>query len=66
MFYKKTETYKFSMPKEYDACLAFKERLKRIGIIFSETSCGFEVTISTKVSAYFDIDETGAVLDFLN
>lgn len=57
MFYKKTESYRFSMPREYKAYLAFKDRLKEIGVKYVEEGGHMEGTISVITRGNFDVDD---------
>ncbi len=57
MFYKKKEDYRFSMPREYYAYLAFKDRLKEMGIQFVEEGGHTEGTISIVTRGNFDVDD---------
>lgn len=56
MFYKKKEEYRFDMPMEYYAYLAFKERLKAMGIKYVEEGGNTEGTISITTRGNFDVD----------
>lgn len=62
MFYKKKEEYRFSMPREYYAYLAFKERLKEMGIKYLEEGGNTEGTISVTTRGNFDVDELCDIL----
>ena len=57
MFYKKKEEYRFSMPREHSAYLAFKDRLKNMGIKYTEEGGNTEATISITVRGNFDVDK---------
>ena len=64
MYYKKKEEYSFSMPKEYKAYLAFKDRLKEIGTPYVEEGGNTIATISVIVRGTFDIDDKGEISNF--
>ncbi len=55
MYYKKTEEYRFSMPQEHSACLAFKDRLRELGIKFIDEGGFSEATISVVTRGCFDV-----------
>lgn len=65
MFYKKTESYRFSMPREYKAYLAFKDRLKEMGIKYIEEGGHTEGTISTIIRGTFDVDDQCDILELI-
>lgn len=54
MYYKKVETYQFTMPREYKACLDFKAELKASGIPFIEDGGNMYQTITIVVKGTFD------------
>ena len=62
MFYKKKEEYRFSMPREHSAYLAFKDRLKNMGIKYTEEGGNTEATISITVCGFFDVDNNCDIL----
>lgn len=62
MFYKKKEDYRFSMPGEYYAYLAFKDRLKAMGIKYLEEGGNAEGTISITTRGSFDVDDKCDIL----
>ena len=51
MYYKKKETYTFSLPREHQIYLDFKERLKESGVSFLEEGGGNAQTITITVSS---------------
>lgn len=57
MFYKKTETYRFYFPKEFKAYLAFKDRLKEMGIAFTDEGSHSDAIISIRTNGSFDVDD---------
>lgn len=57
MFYKKKEEYGFSMPREYKAYLAFKERLKEIGVKYIEEGGNTTANIAVVTRGNFDVDD---------
>ena len=62
MHYKKVENYDFSVPREYKAYLAFRDRLKEMGIRFSEQHHSMYCTICVNTSADFEVDDTCDIL----
>ncbi len=62
MFYKKKEEYRFSMPREHSAYLAFKDRLKSMGIGYTEEGGNTEATISITTRGFFDVDNNCDIL----
>ena len=57
MQYKKVETYQFTLPKEYKACLDFKDELRASGIPFIEDGGMMYQTITIVVRGTFDKTE---------
>lgn len=62
MFYKKKEEYRFSMPREHSAYLAFKDRLKEMGIKCIEEGGHMEATIAVYANGNFDVDNKCDIL----
>lgn len=62
MYYKKTETYSFSMPREYKAYLAFKQKLKDIGANFTDEGGTMFQEISIRDNGRFEIDDEGVII----
>ena len=62
MYYKKKEEYRFAMPMEYYAYLAFKDRLKSMGIKYIEEGGHTEGTISIVTRGSFDVDDKCDIL----
>ena len=65
MYYKKKEEYSFSMPREYKAYLAFKERLKEIGVKYIEEGGNTTGTISVTTRGNFDVDDKCDILELI-
>lgn len=63
MYYKKEESYTFSLPREYEVFLAFKEKLKEMGISYLETGGAVTQTIKTVEHGRFEMDEEGNILN---
>ena len=57
MFYKKVETYSFTLPGEYYDYLRFKERLIELGTPFIEEGGSIRQTIIVTTSGRFVMDE---------
>lgn len=62
MFYKKTERYSFSCPKEYRAYTRFKDDLKNMGISFREEDSTVSQTVIIETTGAFDVSENGYIL----
>lgn len=62
MFYKQVEEYRFSMPKEHSAYLAFKSRLNEMGIRFLEEGGHTTATISVTTRSNFDVNNKCDIL----
>ena len=65
MYYKKKEEYSFSMPREYKAYLAFKERLKNMGVKYIEEGGNTTGTISITTRGNFDVDDKCDILELI-
>ena len=65
MHYKKTDEYRFGVPKEYKACLAFKERLRSMGVRFYEESGNMSVTVRTYTHGDFEVDDKCDILELV-
>ena len=63
MYYKKVETYSFSMPREYKAYLAFKQKLKDLGASFTDEGGNIFQEISVRENGRFEIDDDGVILN---
>ena len=62
MYYKKVETYSFSMPREYKAYLAFKQKLRDLGTTFTDEGGTMFQEISVREHGRFEIDEDGVII----
>ena len=62
MYYKKVETYSFSMPREYKAYLAFKQKLKDLGTHFTDEGGTMFQELTIRESGRFEIDEDGVII----
>lgn len=62
MYYKKKEEYSFSMPREHKAYLAFKERLKEMGVKYIEEGGNTTATIAIVTRGSFDVDDKCDIL----
>lgn len=62
MYYKKKEEYSFYMPREHKAYLAFKDRLREMGIKFIEESGNTMATISVVTRGDFEVDDKCDIL----
>lgn len=65
MHYKKIDEYRFSIPSEYKACLAFKDRLKKMGVRFFEESGGMDVYVRIYTNGDFEVDDTCDILSLV-
>lgn len=63
MYYKKKEEYSFSMPREYKAYLAFRDKLKETNIRFTEEGGNTTATISVITRGDFEMDEAGNIIE---
>lgn len=57
MFYKKEETYQFSVPQEFKAYLGFKADLTASGVRFTEEGGSHYQTIKLVTTGNFDKTE---------
>lgn len=62
MHYKKTEEYDFRVPQEYKAYLAFRDRLKEMGIKFAEQHRSMFCSITVFNQADFEVDDKCDIL----
>ena len=62
MYYKKTEEYKFAIPREFKACLAFKQRLKDMGIKYIDEGGNTMAVITVHTNGSFDVDDQCDIL----
>lgn len=65
MHYKKVEEYDFRVPKEYKAYLAFRDRLKEMGIKFADQHHSMSCTITVLNHADFEVNDTGDILELI-
>ena len=65
MRYKKTEDYDFSVPREYKAYLAFRDRLKDMGIKFREQHHSMYCTVTVLTHGDFEVDDKCDVLSLV-
>lgn len=65
MYYKKKEDYSFSMPREYYAYLAFKEKLKELGVNYMEEGGHTQGTITIVERGTFDVDKNSNILSMV-
>jgi len=54
MFYKKIETYQFSVPSEFKAYLEFKNELSEAGVTYTEEGGSIFQTIKIVTAGRFD------------
>ena len=57
MHYKKVEEYDFRVPNEYKAYLAFRDRLKEMGIKFSDQHHSMSCTVTVLNQADFEVSD---------
>ena len=65
MHYKKVEEYDFRVPREYKAYLAFRDRLKSMGIIFSDQHHSMSCTVTVLTQADFEVDDKCDILKLI-
>ena len=65
MHYKKVEEYDFRVPREYNAYLAFRERLKEMGIKYTDQHHSMSCTITIFNSADFEVDNNCDILKLI-
>ena len=63
MYYKKVETYSFSMPREYKAYLAFKQKLRDLGTTFTDEGGSMFQELTVRTSGRFEVDDDGVILN---
>ena len=63
MYYKKVETYSFSMPREFKAYLAFKQKLRDLGQTFTDEGGNIFQEITVRANGRFEVDEEGVILN---
>lgn len=62
MYYTKKETYNFSVPREYNAYLNFKQQLKDLGQKFLEEGGNTQQMITITTGGRFDVNDNGDIL----
>ena len=62
MYYKKVETYSFSMPREHKAYLAFKQKLKDLGQTFTDEGGTMFQELTIREGGRFEIDDEGVII----
>lgn len=65
MYYKKNEEYQFYMPREYKAYLAFKDRLKEMGVRYIEEGGNTTLTLAIHTRGTFDVDDKCDILNLV-
>lgn len=63
MYYKKVETYSFSMPREYKAYLAFKQKLRDLGCTFTDEGGTMFQELTVRTGGRFEVDEDGVIIN---
>ena len=63
MYYKKVETYSFSMPREYKAYLAFKQKLRDLGTTFTDEGGSMFQELTVRTSGRFEVDDDGVIIN---
>lgn len=59
MYYHQTERYSFSVPREYKAYLAFKDKLRESGISFTDVGGHMEQVIEVHTRGRFTVNDDG-------
>ena len=62
MHYKKIEEYDFRVPREYKAYLAFRDRLKEMGITFADQHRSMSCTVTVLTNGDFEVDDKCDIL----
>lgn len=65
MYYYKKEEYRFMMPREHNACLAFEQRLKDMGIMYTNEGGNMMVTLVVNTNGIFDVDDQCDILKMI-
>ena len=65
MHYKKVEEYDFRVPSEYKAYLAFRDRLKGMGIKFVDQHHSMSCTVSIVTRGDFEVDDKCDILQIV-
>lgn len=66
MYYKKTEEYNFRVPREYKAYLAFRDRLKSMGVKFVDQHHSMSCTVIVTTCGDFEVDDDGICQELVN
>ena len=62
MHYKKVEEYDLRVPREYKAYLAFRDRLKEMGINFADQHRSMSCTVTVLSQGDFEVDDQCDIL----
>ena len=62
MYYKKVEEYDFRIPREYKAYLAFRDRLKAMGVKFADQHHSMSCTVTILTQGSFEVDDKCDIL----
>ena len=65
MHYKKVEEYDFRVPREYKAYLAFRDRLKEMGIKFVDQHHSMSCTVTVLNHADFEVNDECDILSLV-
>lgn len=65
MHYKKVEEYDFRVPREYTAYLAFRDKLKEMGVKFTDQHHSMSCTVTVFTNGNFEVDDTGDILKLI-
>ncbi len=65
MHYKKVEEYDFRVPREYKAYLAFRDRLKEMGIKFADQHHSMTCTVTVLNHADFEVNDECDILSLI-
>lgn len=65
MHYKKVEEYDFRVPREYKAYLAFRDRLKEMGISFADQHHSMSCTVTVLNHADFEVNDECDILSLV-
>lgn len=66
MHYKKIEEYDFRVPREYKAYLAFRDRLKEMGIKFADQHHSMSCTVTVLNHADFEVNDECDILSLIH
>lgn len=65
MYYKKKEEYHFTIPREYKAYLAFKDKLRNAGITYLDEGGNMNQILSVTTRGTFDVDDKCDILELV-